>query len=71
MLFTGFRNFSFNAWLRRNLVLVFSLSLSLFLTLIIIEQSRTIQSQKLLIRMLFQDNVDLTELRLELSRERR
>lgn len=58
-------------WLRRNWLASVMLVAYLLLTLLVIEQGRTIQAQRSLIRLLFADSQQLNTLRVERLRERR
>ena len=50
---------------RRNLVISVLATSSLFMFLLVLQQDRTINSQRNLIRQLFQDSLELNALRLQ------
>jgi hypothetical protein len=58
-------------WLRRNWLSAVMLIAYLLLSLLIVEQGRTIEAQRSLIRDLFSDSVQLNALRMEQAREHR
>jgi hypothetical protein len=51
--------------LRRYLVLVVLATSSLFMLLLVIQQGRTIDSQRLLIRQLFKDSLELNAMKMQ------
>jgi len=58
-------------WLRRHWLSVIMLCAYLLLSLLILEQGRTIDAQRALIRQLFYDSLQLNALRMEQAREHR
>lgn len=54
------RNF---AWLRRHGITVILVTVYFLMSLLVIEQGRTIESQRKLIRALFQDSLELTQMK--------
>ncbi len=53
------------AGLWRHLVIVVLATASLFMSLLIVQQSHTIDSQRLLIRQLFKDSMELNAMKLQ------
>ena len=58
-----------NLLFRRALVLLLCV-ISTLMSLVVIEQGRTIDSQRMLIRQLFQDSLDLNAARMKLAQKR-
>jgi hypothetical protein len=56
--------------LRRNILLAILLSTSLFMTLLVLQQGRTIDSQRQLIRQLFRDSLELNAMKMQKVREK-
>ncbi len=50
-------------WLRRHGLTVILVAVYVLMSLLVIEQGRTIESQRKLIRALFQDSLELTHLK--------
>ncbi len=50
---------------RRHLVIVVLVTASMFMSLLIVQQERTIDSQRVLIRQLFQDSLELNAMRVQ------
>ncbi len=56
---------------RRNLLLAILATTSLFMTLLVLQQGRTIDSQQLLIRQLFHDSLELNAMKMQQVKEKR
>ncbi len=55
---------------RRNLLVAILAATSLFMSLLVVQQGRTIDSQRQLIRQLFHDSVELSAIKMQKVREK-
>jgi hypothetical protein len=60
-----------SSWLKSHAVLLLLLVCYLLTSSIIVEQQRTIESQRVLIRSLFHDSMELTNLKIKEARAKR
>ncbi len=58
------------SWLRRYTVTIVLMVAYIAMTVLVIEQGRTIESQKTLIRLLFSDSAELSAMKIKQARER-
>jgi hypothetical protein len=55
---------------RRNLVIAVLVTASIFMSLLIVQQDRTIYSQRVLIRQLFKDSLELNAMKVQQVQDR-
>ncbi len=58
-------------WLRRHVLTVILAVVYVFMSLLVFEQGRTIESQRQLIRALFQDSLELNHMKAQAEARRR
>lgn len=59
------------AWLRRHVLTLILAVVYVFMSLLVFEQGRTIESQRELIRALFQDSLELTHMKAQAEARQR
>ncbi len=59
------------AWLRKHILTVILACVYVFMSLLVVEQGRTIESQRQLIRALFSDSLELTHLKAQTEARQR